>query len=514
MSHLLPTALKESRCILHIDLDCFYSQVEQVRLGIPFDTPAAVQQWRGLIAVNYAARKAGIARHSDIAEAKRLCPDIKLLHVATYGPNDKKAQYHENPDRNTHKVCLDPYRNASREIFKIFHQYCDTIQKIGTDEGFMDVTNTVNQRLMDRYPTQCIDRVNEETCGVDIDWKGIVLTNKEEDEKGELDPPTWQDLQLAMGAELANEIRTHVYDKLHYTCSAGIAHYKVIAKLCSSKNKPNKQTVLRDSARMDFMCDVPFQKIRNLGGKLGSEVGADLEIQNSNELWKYSKSDLKSKYGPSTGLYLYHICRGIDHEPVTPSKPPQSIMAAKAFTPAIDLPSQMENWFSILSVELHSRILQNHKDHGTWPKSISIRYAPMFGNYRTKAMGTLHKDDMQTCDLLMKKFQQTYNALPGAYPCRGLDLVASGFSVSESSSRSLTSFFSKAPVEPRAKSPPRKEKETDLRWQCDKCQERVHVRDIDEHTDYHFALEISQQEDSTPKRKPTEMASIFAKRQK
>lgn len=210
---------------------------------------------------------------------------------------------------------MDPYRNASREIFKIFHQYCDTIQKIGTDEGFMDVTKTVNQRLMDRYPNQCIDRVNEETCGIeDIDWKGIVLKSKEEEERNTMNPLTWRDLQLAMGAELANEIRTHVYEKLKYTCSAGIAHHKVIAKLCSSKNKPNKQTVLRDCARLDFMCTVPFKKIRKLGGKLGSEVGTDLEIENANELWKYSAAELQSNYGPSTGLYLYHICRGIDHE--------------------------------------------------------------------------------------------------------------------------------------------------------------------------------------------------------
>lgn len=31
--------------ILHLDLDCFYAQVEQSRLGIPRDTPCAVQQW-------------------------------------------------------------------------------------------------------------------------------------------------------------------------------------------------------------------------------------------------------------------------------------------------------------------------------------------------------------------------------------------------------------------------------------------------------------------------------------
>lgn len=48
-----------SRVIVHLDLDCFYCQVEQKRLGIPRDVPMCVQQWNGLIAVNYAARAAG-----------------------------------------------------------------------------------------------------------------------------------------------------------------------------------------------------------------------------------------------------------------------------------------------------------------------------------------------------------------------------------------------------------------------------------------------------------------------
>lgn len=35
-------------------------QVEQKRLNIPTEVPCAVQQWEGLIAVNYAARAAGV----------------------------------------------------------------------------------------------------------------------------------------------------------------------------------------------------------------------------------------------------------------------------------------------------------------------------------------------------------------------------------------------------------------------------------------------------------------------
>lgn len=38
------------RVIAHLDLDCFYAQVERNRLGIDADVPLAVQQWASLIA--------------------------------------------------------------------------------------------------------------------------------------------------------------------------------------------------------------------------------------------------------------------------------------------------------------------------------------------------------------------------------------------------------------------------------------------------------------------------------
>lgn len=40
-------------CVLHLDLDCFYAQVEIDRLGLDPAHPTAVQQWESLIAVNY-----------------------------------------------------------------------------------------------------------------------------------------------------------------------------------------------------------------------------------------------------------------------------------------------------------------------------------------------------------------------------------------------------------------------------------------------------------------------------
>ena len=73
--------------IIHLDLDAFYAQVETSRLGLA-RTPLVVQQWRGIIAVNYAARAAGIKRHLTVDEAAKLCPGVVFVHVETIGDDE------------------------------------------------------------------------------------------------------------------------------------------------------------------------------------------------------------------------------------------------------------------------------------------------------------------------------------------------------------------------------------------------------------------------------------------
>jgi DNA polymerase eta len=50
-----------------------------IRLNIPLSIPLCVQQWNGLIAVNYAARKFGIERHSSPVDAKKKCPGNPVM---------------------------------------------------------------------------------------------------------------------------------------------------------------------------------------------------------------------------------------------------------------------------------------------------------------------------------------------------------------------------------------------------------------------------------------------------
>lgn len=69
----------QQRVIIHLDLDCFYAQVEGLRLKIPETEPIAAHQWGFVLAVNYVARQYGVKRGDLIDEALKKCPKIHIV---------------------------------------------------------------------------------------------------------------------------------------------------------------------------------------------------------------------------------------------------------------------------------------------------------------------------------------------------------------------------------------------------------------------------------------------------
>lgn len=131
------------RVIALCDSDAFYAACEQVRLGLDPSIPLVVLQWDALIAVNYPARKFGISRMCKLKDALQLCPNLKVVHVATYKEGQAEPGYWDNPDTLTHKVSqvcsawstqlelstvgkievsLDYYRRESWKVYHIFKE--------------------------------------------------------------------------------------------------------------------------------------------------------------------------------------------------------------------------------------------------------------------------------------------------------------------------------------------------------------------------------------------------------
>ena len=81
-------------------------------------------------------------------------------------------------------------------------------------------------------------------------------------------------VRLCAGALIAECIRRIIFEELNLTCSAGVAHNKMLAKLASARNKPNQQTLVPATCVPGIMRGLPLGKIRGLGGKLGAALCA------------------------------------------------------------------------------------------------------------------------------------------------------------------------------------------------------------------------------------------------
>ncbi|KAF1945716.1 DNA/RNA polymerase [Clathrospora elynae] len=428
------------RVIAHVDLDAFYAQCETVRLGIDPTLPLAVQQWQGLIAINYPARAFGLSRHVTSTEALKQCPDLILQHVATWKEGDEKWAYHANSfkDMATHKVSLDPYRTESRKILKCIKEALpekeQRVEKASIDEVFMDLSAQVHTILLQRYPelrgpapyddpTERLPKVSTTV----LDWAADALVETG-DEDGEDRDPDWDDVCMLIASKIVRDVRQSVKDTLGYTCSGGLARNKMLSKLGSGYKKPNQQTVIRNRAVKHFLSDMKFTKIRMLGGKLGDEVVAMFGTDKVKELVQQPLEQLK-KLGDDTGTWLYSIIRGEDYSEVNPRTQIKSMLSAKSFRPAINSFEQGVRWLRIFAADIFSRcveegVLENKRR----PKTVNLHHRQGAQTRSRQAPIPQGKPLSETILFDLAKNLLAQLVVDGrAWPCANLSLSVGGF---------------------------------------------------------------------------------------
>lgn len=118
---------EKKRIILHLDMDHFYTAVEERERpelkGKPVIVGAYPKEGKGRGVVhtcNYEARKVGVRSAMPISKAWKLCPEAVYLP-----PN------------------FPLYIKVSNEIMDIMRSYVDKFEQWGIDEAFIDVTSKV-----------------------------------------------------------------------------------------------------------------------------------------------------------------------------------------------------------------------------------------------------------------------------------------------------------------------------------------------------------------------------------
>ncbi len=248
------------RKIIHVDMDAFFASVEQRDNPELRGRPVAVggAGGRGVVAAaSYEARKFGVRSAMPSVTAQRLCPDLIFVRPR-----------------------FDAYREASRQIRRVFEHYTSVIEPLSLDEAYLDVTD---------------DR-----------------------------------LGIGSATRIATLIRQEIRAKTKLTASAGVSYNKFLAKIASDQNKPDGLCVIRPGEGAQFVAGLPIRRFHGVGPKAESKMQA-LGILTGADLAAKDIAFLRAAFG-SMADYLFRAARGIDLRPVAAHRIRKSVGGERTFS--------------------------------------------------------------------------------------------------------------------------------------------------------------------------------------
>ena len=300
------------RKIIHIDMDAFYASVEQMDNPALKGKPIAVggNENRGVVsAASYEARKFGVRSALSGVLAKKYCPELIFVRPR-----------------------FDRYKEISKQIQSIFHEYTDLVEPLSLDEAYLDVTH-----------------------------------NKKGNPSATL---------------LAKEIRARILSEVGLTASAGISVNKFIAKVASDYNKPNGQKTVSGDEIVPFLENLPIQKFYGVG-KVTTEKMFQLGIFTGLDLKNKSLEFLEQHFGKS-GSYYYQVVRGIHNSPVQAKRTTKSVAAEHTFDVNLSSEIFMLEQLESISRQIEKR-LQKHSISGK-TITLKIKYSDFSKQTRSKTM--------------------------------------------------------------------------------------------------------------------------------
>ncbi|CAN6457382.1 unnamed protein product [Victoria cruziana] len=302
-------------------------------------------------------------------EAKNVCPEIQLIQVPVARG----------------KADLNLYRDAGSEVVSVLARK-GRCERASIDEVYLDLTDASRDMLAES-PPETLEALDEETikshiigiCKGDPDRESVKdwLCRSEADNNDRL---------LACGAIIVAALRMEVLRETKFTCSAGIAHNKMLAKLASAMHKPAQQTVVPSSSVKELLASLPIKKMKQLGGKLGSSVESDLGVHFVGDLLQFSEEKLQTLYGLNTGTWLWNIARGISGEEVKGRLLPMSHGCGKSFPgpKALRTIPAVQNWLNELCEELSERVQSDLEQNQRVAQTLTLHARAYQSNVETE----------------------------------------------------------------------------------------------------------------------------------
>lgn len=197
------------------------------------------------------------------------------------------------------------------------------------------------------------------------------------------------------GIEIAEELRTSVYEDTGLTCSVGVAPNRLLAKVCSDINKPNGQFVLPNDrmAVMTFISSLPIRKIGGIG-KVTEHILRDVFGINTCEEMLQKGSLLCALFSHSTADFFLSVGLGLGGTNTPQARFRKSISNERTFSATEDKPLLYRKLAEI--AEMLSADMQKEGLRG---RTLTLKLKTASFEVRTRAV-TLQKCISSSEDIL------------------------------------------------------------------------------------------------------------------
>ena len=279
----------ERRTIFHVDVNsAFLSWSALKRLEedpdavdlrtIPSGVGGDVKTRHGIItAKSIPAKKYGVQTGEPVVKALQKCPQLVLVP----------------PDFET-------YRKYSHALMEILSRYSPLLQQVSIDEAYLDVTERVSEK--GTSGVVCPQVGCKETSGVVCtqETSGVVCTSGGERKRA---------------IALARQIRDQVRAELGFTVNVGISCNKLLAKMASDFEKPDRTHTLYPEEVPAKMWPLPIEALHGCG----KSTAQKLQLIGINTIGDAASADralLQSFLGQSSGAYIWNSANGISKSKV------------------------------------------------------------------------------------------------------------------------------------------------------------------------------------------------------
>jgi DNA polymerase IV len=226
------------------------------------------------------------------------------------------------------------YAEVSRSIMALFRSVTPLVEPLSMDEAFLDVTGS-RRRLGD-------------------------------------------------AVEIGEYLRARVFDEQGIPCSVGAAGTKFVAKLASTRAKPDGMLVVRPPEVIGFLHPLPVGALWGVGPKT-EETLLRLGLRTVGDLAHVPARTLQRALGAAAGSHLHELSWGRDPRPVVPDEPERSTGAEETFATDIDDPVVIHRELLHLAERTAGRL----RATGTLARTVSIkvRFADFATLTRSRTLG-------------------------------------------------------------------------------------------------------------------------------